>query len=597
MGMEVSENQLKQLVNMEGGAEALVAAINKFYVSNNEESSADGAPTRIEKQEKAVCNKLLRDYNFVRVTELRDNGLYYKKSDENLYRHLTDLDRDKLVQTAFQNFYRRKPNANKTKQFGETLTSWVENERERINNDIIMVTKDLFWDYRRQSLVDAPDENNECFRRLFDHKGTDAIKVNADDIDKTTVTIHFHEMYQHLKKNNGKINLKTLGEDCPELDIKEQPLNAFWLWADEDPDTFNDILMALSCNFMRVKPKGAFILIGRTRNGKSSFISLLHTQFGTNNTAEVALADLNDPHLNMDLLGALVNAPDEEEEGRGADILKAQGRFKKLATHKALALQVYYSQTPQPVATDFMSYHAMNDVPQWQGTGAEACMKRSLVIMFEHDFSGEDNNGREFEKETYNAEFFSKLLGIEFAFAKYYDGKEFKFSDKQKNKKKLIAEEVDNMSVYLDSFLSYYPGGYANASLVHEDYKLWCEVRGLRWASFGDFNKKLKARGGYQSKIVIDSGDSIHVVRLNKKGAVFHRDAKVEALGGYTVEYMLTSQEGGIGNKHPHRAQSVIDQLEIRKDSALKKTLVEGDDDDDEDDSNEILKKVDELWG
>lgn len=597
MGAEVSENVL---ANFPGGKEAMEAFAQMYASKMNEvsvNSSADGAPTKIEKQEETVCDSILKSYDFVRITELRDKGLYYKDNKMSLYRHLTDLERDKLVQAAFQKFYRRKPNANKTKQFGETLTSWVENERERINNDIIMVTDDLYWDYKRQKLIDKPSEDNECFRKLFDHKETDEIKINPKDIDKTEVTINFHEMYQHLKKNNGRINLKTLGEDCPELDIKEQPLNAFWLWADEDPDTFNDILMALSCNFMRVKPKGAFILIGRTRNGKSSFISLLHTQFGTKNTAEVALADLNDPHLNMDLLGALINAPDEEEEGRGADILKAQGRFKKLATHKALALQVYYSQTPQSVATDFMSYHAMNDTPQWQGTGAEACMKRSLIIMFEHDFSGEDNNGREFERETYTAEFFSKLLGIEFAFAKYYDGKEFKFSDKQKARKQLVAEEVDNMSVYLDSFLSYYPGGYSNATLVHEDYKLWCEARGLRWATFQAFNKKLKARGGYPSKIVTDEGDSIHVVRFNKKGAIFHRDAKVEALGGYTVEYMLTSQEGGLGNKHPHRAQSVIDQLEIRKDSALKKELVEGDDDDDEDDSDEILKKVDELWG
>lgn len=596
MGAEVSENAL---ANFPGGKEA-VEAFMQMYASKMGEvsvnSSADGAPTKNEKQENTVCDSILKGYDFVRVIELRDRGLYYKDNTMSLYRHLTDLDRDKLIQTAFQKFYRRKPNANKTKQFGETLTSWVENERERINNDIIMVTDDLYWDYKRQKLLDKPTEDNECFRKLFDHKETDEIKIDPKKIDKTEVTINFHEMYQHLKKNNGKINLKTLGEDCPELDINQQPLNAFWLWANEDEDTFNDILMALSCNFMRVKPKGAFILIGRTRNGKSSFITLLHTQFGTNNTAEVALADLNDPHLNMDLLGALVNAPDEEEEGRGADILKAQGRFKKLATHKALALQVYYSQTPQSVATDFMSYHAMNDVPQWQGTGAEACMKRSLIIMFEHDFSGEDNNGREFERETYTPEFFSTLLGIEFAFAKYYDGKEFKFSDKQKARKRLVAEEVDNMSVYLDSFLSYYPGGYSNASLVHEDYKLWCEARGLRWTSFQDFNKKLKARGGYASKITTDSGDSIHVVRLEKKGAIFHREAKVDALGGYTVEYMLTSQEGGIGNKHPHRAQSVIDQLEIKKDSALKKTLVEGDDDDDEDDSDEIINKVNELW-
>lgn len=566
-----------QIAEMEGGREALEAYIGLFPAKTGSDL-AEGAPTKQEKQEGRVLNRILTDYDFVKVTELRDKGLFYKKTDGLLYRHLKDSDKEDLVSEYYQKFYHRRPSSDKVKKFGETLPLWVDNKRERINNDIIMITDNLYWDYQKQDLVDVPPKNNMCFRRLFDHKETDEIKIDPSELNTEILKTTFHKAFRHLEKNGGKINIKTISKDCPTLDIDSQPLNAFWLWANEEPETMNDILMALSCNFMRVKPKGAFILIGRTRNGKSSFIMLLHTQFGHNNTAEVALADLNDPHLNMDLLGALINAPDEEEEGRGADILKAQGRFKKLATHKALALQVYYSQTPQDVATDFMSYHAMNDTPEWKGTGAEACMKRSLIIMFEHDFSGNDNNGREFEKETYTPWFFSILLGLEFAFAKYYDGKEFRFSEKQRARKKLVAEEVDNVSTYLDSFLSYFPGGYQSTSLVYEDYKLWCEAKGLDWASRKDVKKKLKVRGGYASKIVTDNGESIHITRLNKDGKVFHQDAKIDAFGGHTVKYMITNEEG-FGVKKPHQAQSVIDQLEIRLNADEKKKLLEGDSD------------------
>lgn len=557
-----------EIAQMEGGKEALEAYMN-LYPERTGAELGEGAPTKQEKQEGRVLSRILVEYNFVRVEELKDKGVFYKKSDSPAYLPLTDTKKEDLIKEYYELFYHRKPTADKIKKYGETLSLWVENKRERISNDIIMITDNLFWDYRAHELVDRVPEGQECFRRLFDHKGTDEIKIDPRKLDAATIKDVFKAMVKHLNKRNGRIDPKTIQEDCPWLDVNKQPLNAFWLWANEDPDTMNDILMALSCNFMRVKPKGAFILIGKTRNGKSSFIMLLHTQFGHNNTAEVALADLNDPHLNMDLLGALINAPDEEEEGRGADILKAQGRFKKLSTHKALTLQVYYSQTPQEVATDFMSYHAMNDNPEWKGTGADACMKRSLIIMFEHDFSGEDNNGKEFEKDTYTPEFFSLLLGVEFAFAKYYDKKEFKFSKKQQARKKLVAEEVDNATVYLDSFWHYFPGGYANAAIVYEDYKLWCEVRGLTWCSFKDFNKKLKLRGGYSSRLTINNdGDRIHIIRLEKDGAVFHRDAKIEVLGGRTVEYMLTSEDG-FGTKHPRRAQSVIDQLDIRREDGL----------------------------
>lgn len=565
-----------EIAQMEGGKEALEAYMNLYPESTSTELT-EGAPTKQEKQEGRVLNRILAEYNFVKVEELRDKGLFYKEAGSPIYRPLTDPKKEDLIKDYYQLFYHRKPSADKIKKYGETLPLWVENKRERINNDIIMIKEDLFWDYQTQELKDTVPEGRECFRRLFDHKGTDEIKIKPDKLDALTIKNVFKTLSRHLNKNGGKINVKTVREDCPWLDVNRQPLNAFWLWANEDQDTMNDILMALSCNFMRVKPKGAFILIGRTRNGKSSFIMLLHTQFGHNNTAEVALADLNDPHLNMDLLGALINAPDEEEEGRGADILKAQGRFKKLATHKALSLQVYYSQTPQDVATDFMSYHAMNDTPEWKGTGAEACMKRSLIIMFEHDFSGSDNNGREFEKETYTEEFFSTLLGVEFAFAKYYDKKEFAFSKKQQERKKLVAEEIDNISVYLDSFLSYFPGGYQNVSILYEDYRLWCEAKGLRWSSRQELTRKLKVRGGYPSKIVTDSGENIHITRLNKEGAVFHKDAKIDAFGGRTVGYMITSEEGAFV-KNPHQAQSVIDQLEIRFGAETKKELVGGDD-------------------
>lgn len=566
-----------EISRMEGGAEALRAFMD-LYPPKVGEDLAEGMPTKQEKQEARVLNRILTDYDFVKVTELKDKGLFYKKANSFLYRSLKDSDKEDLISKYYQKFYRRKPSSDKAKKFGDTLPLWVDNKRERINNDVIMVKENLYWDYQAQRLTDAPPKGRECYRKLFDHKDTDEIKIRSSEIDEEVIETTFHKAFAHLERNGGRINIKTISKDCPTLDINSQPLNAFWLWANEEPETMNDILMALSCNFMRVKPKGAFILIGRSRNGKSSFIMLLHTQFGHNNTAEVALADLNDPHLNMDLLGALINAPDEEEEGRGADILRAQGRFKKLATHKALSLQVYYSQTPQDVATDFMSYHAMNDTPEWKGTGAEACMKRSMIIMFEHDFSGNDNNGREFEKETYTAEFFSVLLGLEFAFAKYYDGKEFRFSKRQQARKKLVAEEVDNISTYLDSFLSYFPGGYQNTSLVYEDYKLWCEAKGLDWASRKDVKKKLKVRGGYPSKLVTDEGNNIHIIRLNRNGAVFHQDAKIASFGGRTVKYMLTSSEGPF-EKHPHQAQSVIDQLEITLNAAEKKKMLEGDED------------------
>lgn len=580
-----NRKELFDLFKVDGAVDA-VRAYMSLYTGESQAKVSDGAPNKNEKQELSVCESILRERDFLRVTELRSNGVFYKDKEATLYRRLTDETVEDFIKGTFSRLYHRRPSASKIKQFGETLMAWVDNKIERIKSDYIMIADDLYWDMNEQKIIKELPEGAICMRRLFDtpkgKRGEDGIVYvdfgqGEETYEKISMVPNWHLLRKHLEKNGGKIDIKTLEEDCPMYSIDKQPLNAFWLWANEDPDVFNDLLMAVSCNFMRVKPKGAFILIGDTRNGKSTFINLLHTQFGQNNTSEVTLAGLDDPHLNMKLLGTMLNAPDEEEEGKGSDVLRAQGKFKTLAMHKAIPLPVYYSQDPQMVATDFMSYHPMNAMPQWRGTGAEACFKRSLILMFDHDFSGEDNNGRQFEKETYTAEFFSLLLPVEFAFAKYYDDKPFELSKTQKRRKANIESDIDNMSAYINRFLSYFPGGYETVKLVYEDYKLWCDAQGYTYAKFGEFSEKLKikSKNPRPSKLTLDDDTRIHIVRLSKGGAVFHRKAKISAFGGHTVEYIITSEEG-YNSKHPHKATSVIDELETRKDAELKKEILDG---------------------
>lgn len=580
--------EMFDLFKVDGAVEAAQAYLD-LYTGNSKPTLEEGAPTKNEKQERSVCETILREMDFLKVTALRSNGVFYKEKNTPLYKRLTDDKTEDFIKEAFARLYRRRPSASKIKQFGETLMSWVDNKIERIRSDYIMIGNDLFWSVEDQKIITELPDGVTCMRRLFDtpkgKRGSDGI-VNVEfdkdeeSYEQTCMIPNWHLLRKHLEKNNGRINVKTLEDDCPMYGIDKQPLNAFWLWANEDEDMFNDLLMATSCNFMRVKPKGAFILIGDTRNGKSTFINLLHTQFGQNNTSEVTLAGLDDPHLNMKLMGSMLNAPDEEEEGKGGEVLRAQAKFKSLAMHKPIPLPVYYSQDPQLVPTDFMSYHPMNALPQWKGTGAEACFKRSMILMFDHDFSKEDNNGREFEKETYTEQFFSLLLPVEFAFAKYYDDKPFELSKKQKQRKANIESDVDNMTAYLNRFLSYFPGGYETTKLVYTDYKLWCDAQGYNYAKFGEFSNKLKLKGknAGPSKLTLENGDRIPIVRLAKGKEVFHRKAKIAAFGGHTVEYIMTDDDG-FNSKHPHKATSVIDELEVRLNAELKNELVEGNED------------------
>ena len=576
-GKEVDENALAsfsdkadiyKVAGMDGGMEALAA----FVYNNMPPDKSEVKLSTVEKQEQRVCNTLFNKYRFVRVKGIGQTGkIYYQpinsNSDEPLiFRPLTLLQRDTMIKEVYNKAYKRKPSAQSVKRFGETLESWVDDERERLNDRIIMVTKELYWDYDEQDFTDIPAEEG-CFRALFDSRQTDDITVNAKDVSGAFINGIYKKAYNHLVKHKGQI----VPDECLEegqvnefsFPLDNEVLMAFWVWANEDLDTFNDLLKAVAVNFFKVKPKGAFILIGKTRNGKSSFIKMLHTLFGSNNTSEVTLAQLDDPHVNMTLLSTMLNAPDEEEEGKSKEVLKAQSRFKMMATHKSILLPVYYSQEPQPVPTDFMSYHAMNDIPQWQGNGAEACLKRSIIIMFENDLSKMDNNGVDFEKETYTGTFFSYLLGIALAIAKYYSDKPLTFSDTQAAKKEVVVSEVDNMSVYIGRFFHWFPGGYSTVNLVWEDYKMWCDERGYRWSPKQAFSSKMKIYGGKHSRLSIGTdGEAINIVRFKQGGAVFYKEARITKLYNYTIDEITCGEPQSTQNRNARKPRSVIGWLD-----------------------------------
>lgn len=553
------KQDLLRLMAMEGGLDAMLDAVRQF--TNTQISENEKKLTKVEMQEQRVLTSLEKHRQFIRVKGLGAKGRIYTGKDNN-YSHLTELDRDTIIKEEYKKFYNLKPSASNIKRFGESLEAWVDDEREGLNDNIIMITDGLYWDLERMEFVKAPDPKNPCFRRLFDSRPTDDIKVDRKEVSKEIIKVTFKQAIKHLNEYNGEILLLDRIEDTDSsvpFSLEDFYLKPFWTWANEDVDMFNDLLKSVAANFMYNKPKGAFILIGRTRNGKSSFIKMLHTLFGSKNTSEVRLSELTDPHLNMTLMGTMLNAPDEEDEGKSQEVLRAQGYFKMLSTHKALSLPVYYSQDPQPVPTNFMSYHPMNDVPEWRGTGAEACMRRSLILMFEKDLSKMDNNGRDFEKETYTAQFYSHLLGVVLAIAKYYNNRPFSLSEASQKKKKAVAEEVDNISVYLDRLFAHFPSGYQNAKLVFDDYKLWCDERGLVWLSPRGVSSKLKARGSSESRFVTDDGETISINRIEKGRRVFHSSYKVPQLGeGLTVGSVIS---GDIFTSR--KARSVIGWLDV----------------------------------
>ena len=545
----------------------LFAQFQAFMESAKQPKLPDERPKGISASDylqETVKRHIASRYEFVRVRGVGESGaIYYRgKSDGHSYRQMLQVDALRIVREAFLELYEMTP-ADKMKAAIETLKAGVVDEVDQINNNLIQLTPDLYWDVKEAKLTNIPEE--ACMRELFDSRGTNELTVNLEDMNAAIIRQMYKNTDKHLHEHNGEIDLEAGDEFFTAGDFYLAP---FWTWANEDQDTFNDLLKAVASNFMEHKPKGAFVLIGLKRNGKSTFLKMLHVLFGRNNTSSVRLSDLNNHGLNGDLWTTMMNAPDEEDEGRGKDLLEAQGNFKSIAAHESLKLRKLYAQNGQWVNSDFMCFFPMNHFPEWKGNGAAACMHRTLPLFFNNDLSKYDNNGKDFATETYTSYFFSYLLGVVLAIANYYHTAEIKFSNKMKHDQERVAEEVDNISLYLDRFKSWF-NGYKSKKLVYEDYKLWCQERDLRWQERSVFNHTIEMRGPKPTSF-IDGEQKINVYRLGDRPGndYFYEEYVVKQLKYRSVGEIITTD-----TEKKRTERSVIAMLDELKDAEDNEAL------------------------
>ena len=564
--------------------EQMQELFSKMLQTNDAERLAQAKEngfTKSDFQQEKVKEAIYSEYDFVRVRNVGEYGtIFYAPKEGGSAHELKNVDALRIVREAYLKMFNMAP-ASKIESTIDTLKMGVTDEVDEINNEVVRVAEDLYWDTKEAKLTETP--TSMCMRELFDSRGTHEIKIDINFINSAVIRVAYKRILAVLERTGGVLDpsdpeLIKIGYDADNVVFK-----TFMTWADNDIDTFNDLFKATASNFMLYKPKGAFVLIGLKRNGKSTFIKLLHTMFGRNNTSSVRLSDFNNHGLNGELWTTMRNAPDEEDEGRGKDLLEAQGNFKSIAAHESLKLRKLYEQNGQWVNSDFMCFFPMNHFPEWKGNGAAACMHRTLPLFFNNDLSKYDNNGKDFAIETFTGGFFEMFLPAVLAIATYYYDKPIKFSDKMKQNQDRVAEEVDNISLYLDRFKSWF-NGYKSKKLVYEDYKLWCRERDLRWQEFSVFSHTLEMRNPRLTSLNVDDR-RISVYRLgHRKGSdFFYEDYEVKPLRYRKISEILTTDtsKGRI-------ERSVIAMLDEVKDAKEKQVVTA--DKQDEDDGSAIQR-------
>lgn len=399
-----------------------------------------------------VANSILRAaYDVVRVNS--NDTYYYKAKDSSVFERLTD---HKLT-TMMRDIYLRCGGAidpKELKDAADTVKIMTMNEIDDLENDTWYITPTSYWDMESGELVRKP--RGYCFRKLF----------NTKHADKHVVKIpEFNEDQERKMWDTYEEVLVQLNDG-----VFEERYEFIRTWANGSHDVYMDIMRAIAYCFVKKKPTGSYILVGLRRNGKSSFVGLLHTIFGRENTSDVRLSQLGDPHYVNKLKYTMMNAPDEEDE----KAIDAQASFKTIADHGLLTLSVMRSNEPVQVPCNFMCFYPMNHIPEWRGTGAAACMKRSLIIPFYADLSQFDKKNFDFAKETFTADFMCEFMGSVFAYANYYTRHELEYSKTMLFEQDALEEEVDSAVTYRKLFEKYFDG-FDNLRTLYDDYIFWCK--------------------------------------------------------------------------------------------------------------------------
>ena len=523
-----------------------------------------------ERQQRAVSLWVLERYDFLRVTSTC-RYYYKKKTDESLVYTPAAAKEDRELRNMVKEGYKvfgLTFTANKLKSTVDTLKEYVDMERDSIDKNIVEIKEGWYWDIENSEITKEP--RKECFVKLFDNSGhdiKDKYKVDADDIVVPLTKKVCDDTLCWLEKNNGTLPLPDPGkrmEDYVKEGMPELPYYDFInTWACGNEGVYNDILKATASMFMKNKPIGAFILTGLMRNGKSTYVKMLHMIMGRANTSSVRLTELHDPHKNLTLLGTFLNAPDEEVEGKDLSE-EATADFKSMAAHEELTLPVMYSQEPQPISTDFVMFCPMNDDPEWKGNSASACTQRSLIIPFYADLTKMDNNGHDFVAETFTPYMFQNLLGTLFAFAKYYKDRKIDFSSTMEQERKTASEASDSRVEFATLFCKWFVG-YTNENIVFDEYRAWCNLHDHQYTS----KRKLMfaidkiAHGRSRTRVVINNGEPQSATRLGgKPGDQFFADEYTIPVLGRSIGSILYIESAFPDGEKSRSGNSVITALE-----------------------------------
>lgn len=285
---------------------------------------------------------------------------------------------------------------------------------------------------------------------------------------------------------------------------------------DYNPDTYSEVtdrtLNKLACQdsdirklleevigytlYRRNELRKAFIMIGDKANGKSTYLDMIKTMLGEDNTCALDLKELGDRFKTAELFGKLANIGDDI----GDEFIPNPAIFKKLTSGDRLNAE-RKGQDP----FDFNNYSKMlfsaNNIPRIKDKSG-AVISRLVIIPFNATFSADDEDFDPYIKyKLRKPEAIEYLIQVGIEGLKRVLANQ-KFTVSNKVQKELEEYEENNNPILL--FFKEEPKiENEPTSHVYKKYSEFCMANSFTAMSNIEFSKQIKKR--YNMDIVARS--------------------------------------------------------------------------------------------
>ena len=262
------------------------------------------------------------------------------------------------------------------------------------------------------------------------------------------------------------------------------------------------------CFYRRNELRKSFFLLGEKRNGKSTFLDMVGTLLGEDNTANLDLCEIGDRFRTAELTGKLANIGDDIND----EWVSNTAIFKKVVSGDTVTVE-RKGKDPFKLRSFAKFFFSANSLPRLgRGKDSRAVLDRLVVIPFDAKFSKTDSDYDPFIKYKLRGEDVMEALIAQAvpALREVLIDQEFIHCAKVEEN---LAEFEKSNNPILEFFDELDESDYLNepVKVVYQRYTSFCISNNLQAMSAIEFQKQMKKQFNLVVKTAGTEGKKVRV--------------------------------------------------------------------------------------